>query len=286
MPRNYSSPGDQVKGSLRQNRTVARKSLGQNFLIDNSLLPVIVDAAELDPTDHVVEIGPGLGILTAQLLQHSGRVTAVELDDKLASVLRKKFAASQNLQIINKDILKTNLEELIGDSTSYKVVANLPYNITSPVLYYFMNAATKPQIMVVMIQKEVAESITAKPGNMSVLAVGIQMMARPRIVKIVPPESFYPAPKVNSAIIRLDFLPNPAIEVEDAGKFMKFVKRCFHSPRKTIHNSVQLGLNLDSGAAGQLLETAGIERGKRPGELALQDWQRLYSAAGMTVEPA
>jgi len=279
MPKKDNSPEDQIKSSLRHSRTFARKSLGQNFLIDESLLPVIIDAAELEANDNVVEIGPGLGMLTGQLVQHAGHVTAVEIDGKLADALRKKYVDRENLRIINSDILKTGLQDIINHMPSYKVVANLPYNITSPVLYYFTGALKKPELMVLMIQKEVAEAIVARPGNLSVLAIGLQLLTRPRIIKLVPPESFYPAPKVDSAIIRLDFLEKPAVEVDDVAKFLKYVKKCFHSPRKTIHNSLQLGLKLDSAAAGTLLKSSSIDRGKRPGELTLQEWQKLYHDA-------
>jgi 16S rRNA (adenine1518-N6/adenine1519-N6)-dimethyltransferase len=276
MPKRTDSPGDIIRSSLRKSGTYARKSLGQNFLVDESLLPVIVEAAELSPRDNVVEIGPGLGTLTAHLLLYAGHVTAVELDDKLAAELRKKFASNRNIDIINKDILKTSLQEIIGDAPSYKVVANLPYNITSPVLNYFTSAAKKPELMVIMIQKEVAEAITAMHGNLNVLAIGIQLLTRPRIVKLVPPQSFYPAPKVDSAIVRLDFLEKPAVKVDDIDSFLKFVKRCFHSPRKTVHNSIQLGLHIGAAVAEQMLEAARIEGRKRPGELTLQEWQKLY----------
>ena len=279
MPKKNNSPEDQVKSSLRHSRTVARKSLGQNFLIDESLLPVIIEAAELGADDNVLEIGPGLGMLTGQLLQHAGRVIAVEIDEKLAEALRKKFADRENLRIINSDILKTSLEDIIIGAPSYKVVANLPYNITSPVLHYFTGAQEKPELMVIMIQKEVAEAIVARPGNLSVLAIGLQLLTRPKIIKLVPPESFYPAPKVDSAIIRLDFMEKPAVEVDDAVTFLKFVKKSFHSPRKTIHNSLRLGLKLDAAAAVALLQSNYIDRSKRPGELTLQEWQKLYLAA-------
>jgi len=279
MPKKKISPEERVKSSLRQSRTAAKKSLGQNFLIDESLLPVIVDAAGLESNDTVIEIGPGLGVLTGQLVKCAGNVIAVEIDEKLASVLRKKFTGQDNLKIIHGDILKTPLEEVINNVPAYKVVANLPYNITSPILYYFTGAAKKPRLMVIMIQKEVAEAIVAKPGNLGVLAIGMQLFATSRIVKIVPPQSFYPAPKVDSAIIRLDFLEKPAVEVDDTERFLKFVKKGFHSPRKTIQNSLQLGLNITAAEARDLLRESSFDYNRRPGELTLNEWQKLYLSA-------
>jgi 16S rRNA (adenine1518-N6/adenine1519-N6)-dimethyltransferase len=194
----------QTKGMLRRFDLRARKGLGQHFLIDEGVLKQILAAAELTPDDVVLEVGPGLGILTVALAKRVGWVIAVELDDKLAAILKKSLADFNNVTVVNGDILKidpaTLLQELktklsvTNDSLRYKVVANLPYYITSPVLRHFLEASLKPQVMIVMVQKEVAEQIDARPGRMSLLSISVQLYSEPTIAGYVPSRSFYPVP--------------------------------------------------------------------------------------------
>ncbi|GAG33258.1 unnamed protein product, partial [marine sediment metagenome] len=207
---------------LRQSDLRARKGLGQHFLIDGGVLETIISAAELKPDDVILEVGPGLGILTRELAQKAGGVIAIELDDKLAALLKQTLAAFNNVTIINGDVLKIKPASLLEErklSPVYKVVANLPYYITSPVLRHFLEAEAKPRMMIVMVQKEVAEAIAAEPGDMSLLSVSIQFYGEPRIISIVPAESFYPAPEVDSAILKIDIYPKPRVDVEQAGFF-------------------------------------------------------------------
>ena len=214
----------ETKRLLRQLGLQARKGLGQHFLVDEGVLERIVDAAELGPTDVVLEIGPGLGVLTRELAGKAGWVVAVELDTRLALVLKKELASFNNVAIVNQDILKTSPASLreglppdfpgIGDGRlGYKVVANLPYYITSAVLRHLLETQFKPKVMVVMVQKEVAEAIVAQPGDMSLLAISVQFYGRPDIISYVPANSFYPAPEVDSAILKIELYPQPPVSV-------------------------------------------------------------------------
>src|SRR4030042_48163 len=202
----YPDPSQRIKSDLRRAGTRPRKRLGQNFLRNPAVVQKIISAAELTPGDHVVEVGPGLGILTRELVQHAGFVCAVELDGELFNHLQREFKPDGNITIIHGNILKLDLAELLEGVSTYKVVANLPFNITSPVLYYFMRTPLKPRKMVIMLQKEVADAIAACEGNLSVLAMGVQIHARPSIIDYVPREDFFPVPKVDSAILSLEFL--------------------------------------------------------------------------------
>jgi 16S rRNA (adenine1518-N6/adenine1519-N6)-dimethyltransferase len=276
VPKKTKTPSVEVKKTLSQSGLKAKKGLGQHFLVDEAVLKTIISAAELSSEDFVIEIGPGLGVLTAELAQSAGNVVAVELDSKLASRLKHKLSSLHNVIIINADILKVNLSDLIDRKNSYKVVANIPYYITSPILHYFIEASPKPSLMVVMVQKEVGKAIVAEPGEMTVLSVSLQVYSKPRIIAYVPSESFYPPPKVDSAIIRFDMLPEPAVKVADINNFLTFVRCGFRSPRKQLRNSLAQGLGIKQNEVTPLLTEAKIEPQRRPETLNLNEWQRLY----------
>jgi 16S rRNA (adenine1518-N6/adenine1519-N6)-dimethyltransferase len=265
----------QTKRLLRQFDLRARKGLGQHFLIDEEVLKRITSAAELDPTDVIVEIGPGLGVLTRELAQKAGRVIAIELDSKLAALLKQTLAPFNNVTIINNDVLKIEPADL---ATDYKVVANLPYYITSPVLRHFLEASAKPRVMILMVQKEVAEAIAAKPGEMSLLAVSVQLYGEPRIIGYVPAQSFYPAPKVDSAIVRINLYPKPKVAVDEAS-FFALVRAGFTAPRKQLANSLAQGLETSKAEVLTLLEAAGIVPQRRAETLALEEWARLWQVS-------
>jgi len=267
----------QSKRLLRQFDLKARKGLGQHFLVDREVLGVITSAAELAPADLVVEVGPGLGILTRELAQLAGGVIAIELDNKLAALLKKRLASFKNVTIINDDVLKIEPGDLLKGQTAtgYKVVANLPYYITSPVLRHFLEASAKPQMMIVMVQKEVAEAIAAKPGQMSLLSVSVQFYGRPKIISRVPAQSFYPAPEVDSAILRIDLYPRPAVAVDERG-FFDLVRAGFAAPRKQMVNSLAQGLGLAKTDVSSLLEGADIASQRRAETLSLEEWARLW----------
>ena len=268
----------QTKRLLRQFDLRARKGLGQHFLIDGEVLKLITSAAELTPADVVVEVGPGLGILTKELAGQAGRVIAIELDNKLAALLKQTMASFNNVTIINDDVLKIEPGALLNQPKaiySYKVVANLPYYITSPVLRHFLEAAAKPQMMIVMVQKEVAEAIAAKPGDMSLLSISIQFYGEPRIIGYVPAQSFYPAPEVDSAILRIDLYPQPAVAVDEES-FFDLVRAGFTAPRKQIANSLAQGLGLPKTEVLPLLERANIASQRRAETLTLGEWAGLW----------
>ncbi|MDI6814886.1 MAG: 16S rRNA (adenine(1518)-N(6)/adenine(1519)-N(6))-dimethyltransferase RsmA [Dehalococcoidales bacterium] len=277
----------QTKRLLRRFDLMARKGLGQHFLIDGEVLGLITSAAKLTPTDVILEIGPGLGILTKELARQAGWVIAIELDSKLAAILKQTLASFNNVTIINEDILgidpvallqeqKTRFPRAIDIPFRYKVVANLPYYITSPVLRHFLEASVKPQIMVVMVQKEVAEAIVAEPGQMSVLSISVQFYGKPKIISYVPAQSFYPPPEVDSAILWVDVYPQPAVAVADEGSFFELVRAGFTASRKQIGNSLAQGLGLSKAEILSLLERAGIVPQRRAETLTLDEWAQLW----------
>lgn len=266
-----------AKTQLHRLGTRARKGLGQHFLVDRGVLEKIISAAELTSTDAVIEVGPGLGILTEELVKEAGKVIAVEADPKLASSLQKRLSKFANLTVINADVLQVDLQELI-DKKNYKVVANLPYYIAAPILRHFLEASPKSSLMVVMVQKEVGQSIVAQPGDMSILGISVQLYGKPAIVDYVPAQSFYPEPKVDSAIVCIEVYPKPAIAVENIAGFFEIVKAGFSAPRKQIRNSLALGLQLDSANVVELLKQAGIAPQRRPETLSLEEWASLHRA--------
>ena len=275
----------QVKSLLRQFDIKAKKSLGQHFLVDEDALGRILFAAELNSEDIVIEVGPGLGILTDKLAQQVAKVIAVELDSKLVNVLRKRLAFSPNVKIIQGEILEIAPQQLLEDNLAvfelgkgYKVVANLPYYIASPILRHFLEASSKPSLMVVMVQKEVGEAIAAVPGKMSLLTVATQFYSKPTIIAYVPAKSFYPPPKVDSAILRLDVYPKPPIAISDIAGFFDLVNNGFRLPRKQLRNSLAQSLGMSPNQVSLLLENAGIEAKRRAETLSLEEWKRLWEA--------
>jgi 16S rRNA (adenine1518-N6/adenine1519-N6)-dimethyltransferase len=282
LPDKKATYSAQVKNLLRQFGLKARKSLGQHFLVDDAILGIIIEAAELSRSDTVIEVGPGLGILTSELASHAGNVIAVELDTELASLLKRRLVLLSNLRVINADILKVKPSQVLGGKSKYKVVANLPYYITSPVLRYFVEASPKPSLMVMMVQKEVGDAIVAGPGKMSLLAVSLQMYSRIRIVAPVPARSFYPQPKVDSVILRFDMLSEPAVKVADINGFFEVVKSGFSSPRKQLHNSLAHGLGLKPAEVAPFLNQAAIDPKRRAETLSLEEWARLYEVLAVS----
>lgn len=260
-------------------RNPLKKRLGQHLLVDKKVLSRIVASAKLSKDDFVVEVGPGRGVLTRELCRSAGHVAAVEADAAMIEVLQQRLASVTNLNIIHGDILKVPFEIMIGeDVAGYKVVANLPYYITSPTIKRFLEADKKPSLMALMIQKEVAESIVAAPGDMNILSVAVQLYAEPRIVSLVPPSSFVPPPRVHSAIIHLKIRERPAVDIPDEELFFKIVRAGFSSRRKQLHNSLANGLGMAPKEALELLEKAGIEPQRRAQSLGLEDWGRLAHA--------
>lgn len=263
-----------------------RKSLGQHFLIDEAVLERILSAAALNPGDTVVEIGPGLGILTEALAKQGARVIAVELDTKLVALLKKRLAGFPEVKIVHADVLRVAPRQLLQDNLpacdlarGYKVIANLPYYITSPVLSHFLQAQPRPSEMVVMVQKEVGEAIAAAPGKMRLLSVKAQFYSKPTIVSYVPAASFYPPPKVDSVILRLDVYSQPPLiqsGVSDGAGFFDIVMHGFSAPRKQLRNSLAHSLEMPPSQVASLLEKAGIEAKRRAETLSLEEWRELW----------
>jgi len=264
-----------VQRLLRQHGLRPRQRLGQRFLDDEEVLARIVAAAEIAPTDTVLEVGPGLGSLTRALAARAGRVIAVELDAQLVAVLHQRLPDCPNVTIVQGDILQLAPAEVVGAHAPYLVVANLPYYITSPVLRHFLEATRRPERLVLTIQKEVAQRILATPGQMSLLAVSVQFYARPRLVGYVPAAAFYPRPKVDSAIVRLDVYHQPPVPVDDVSYFFRVVAAGFSQRRKQLKNALAHALGLPVATVIEALTAAGIAPQQRAESLALDDWARL-----------
>lgn len=275
-----SLPG-QVRGLLSQYGLRAKKSLGQHFLVNRGVLHRIVSAAELTPEDTVVEVGPGLGVLTRELAKQARRVIAVEADAKLVSALSEIVSAFPNVSVINSDILQTDPAFLLASSgievsaSPYKVVANIPYYITSPILRHFLEASLKPSLMVVMVQKEVGKAIVAQPGEMGILAISVQFYGKPAIIDYVPARSFYPSPKVDSAILQIKLYEQPLVCVAETDKFFEVVRAGFSAPRKQLRNALAQGLGVSPHEAADLIEGAEIDPRRRAETLNLQEWARI-----------
>ena len=257
-----------------------RKALGQHFLVDGRILNRILAAADLTPPEVALEIGPGRGVLTRQLVRRAARVIAVELDAALAAALPARLGHPSNLEVVAADARTVDIAARLGAPTPYKVIANLPYYAANPILRRFleMDAAYRPQLMTVMVQREVAESIAAVPGKMSLLSVAVQYYAIPRLICAVPPSAFRPPPKVASAVVRLDLRPQPAVAVADTAAFFALVRAGFAAPRKQLRNSLSHGLNRPGNGIDPLLAAAGIDGRRRAETLSLEEWAALYAA--------
>jgi 16S rRNA (adenine1518-N6/adenine1519-N6)-dimethyltransferase len=261
---------------LRQLNLHPSRERGQSFLVDETVLDKILGAAEITPDDTVLEVGPGFGILTTELARRAGRVVAVELDGRLTDHLRKVLAPFQNVELMQGDILNVPWSAL--PTGRYKLVANIPYSITSHLLRRFLEAPAPPTRIVVMVQKEVAERIVAQPDDMSVLAVSVQFYAEPDLVAIVPARSFYPVPAVASAIVRLQMRIRPVTDVP-ADRFFRLVTAGFSQRRKQLRNSIAGGLQLAPDEATILLRSAGIDEKRRAETLTLAEWAALAREA-------
>jgi len=248
-----------------------RKSLGQHWLHDENILEQIVESGDIKPGDTVLEIGPGLGTLTVKLLAKANKVIAVEIDESLATKLAQTLT-QDNLEIINQDILGFDLDSL---PKGYKVVANIPYYITSKIVKFLMSAQNRPDVVVLLTQKEVAERIAAKPGKMSILAVSTQIFAEPDLGVVVLPEMFTPPPKVDSQVVILHTRSKPLMSDENMKAFFRVVKAGFSAKRKKLRTSLAGGLRMSKPEAERLIEAANIDPNARAETLSMSDWTRL-----------
>jgi 16S rRNA (adenine1518-N6/adenine1519-N6)-dimethyltransferase len=254
-----------------------KKSFGQNFLQDASVVARIIEGADIQVTDWMVEIGPGTGVLTEALSKKANKVIAVELDRDLIPGLLKKFPLSSNVSIVEGDILKLHLTETLKqygwDGRPYKIVANIPYYVTAPIIQYILRLQPQPQLVVLMIQKEVAERIVAQPGDMSILAVAVQYYADPEILFGVPKTAFHPVPQVDSAVIRLT--PTHTFHPDEDKTFFRLVRAGFSARRKTLANNLSSSLHLPKEEVVQKLQAAGLSENIRAQSLSVEDWKRL-----------
>lgn len=297
-----------IPALLRQHGLHPRKGLGQNFLIDRSALERIVSVADITLNDIVLEVGAGLGNLTVLLAQYAQKVIAVELDSKFIPILQSALSGNKNVQIIHGDILELDIASLLLASSTqpepieeprpelveglsiehrYIIVANIPYYITSALIRHLLEGSIRPRRMVIAVQREVAERICATPdqprsegqkGEMGLLALSVQVYGRPEIAFTIPAGSFYPRPKVDSAVVRIDIFEQPAIPAHLLDVFFKLAKAGFGQRRKMLRNALSHGLSLKSDLVMEILQKAGIDPKRRAETLSLAEWKELTVA--------
>jgi 16S rRNA (adenine1518-N6/adenine1519-N6)-dimethyltransferase len=253
-----------------------KKSLGQHWLNDKKSLNAVIAAADLQPEDVVLEIGPGQGSLTDLLVDKVSAVIAVEIDKELAAHLSRQVPAG-NLEVINENILEFDLSSM---PPRYKVVANIPYYLTNNLLKVLSESANPPVAMALLVQKEVAERLAAQPGQMSLLSVSTQLYYQPRLKQIVPAKLFVPPPKVDSQIVALTWREEPLFDDLDEKLYLQIVKAGFAGRRKKLRSSLAAGLRISKPEADALLKKAGTDGDRRPQELSLPDWHKIYLAYG------
>ncbi len=278
-----------TRSTLKKFNLRPTKSLGQNFLTDGGVLGAIVDAAELTENDMVLEIGPGLGSLTAELAEAAGMVVAVEIDKRLIPALKENVKEYSNIHIINGDILKLNVSDELSAAASsradgftpgsLKIIANLPYYITTPIVMQLLESGLKAETMVFMVQKEVADRMMAKPGGKEygALSVAVQYYSRPSAIMEVPPQSFIPMPEVDSTVVKLDIFRQPPVELLDQGLFFRVVKAAFGQRRKTLANALTNAgyFNLSKEKIKEILTKAEIKENQRGETLSISQFARL-----------
>ena len=277
-----------LESVLRRHGVRAATGIGQHFLVDRSVLAAIVDAAALSTDDDVLEVGPGPGVLTAALADRARTVTSVELDERMVEVLRDTLAGRQNVRVVRADALEVDLYSL-GEHAPTRIVANLPYQITTPLLERFLADPRRPPLVVVLVQEEVARRIAAEAGSASprergFLSVLVQSFAEPRIVRRVPPSAFRPPPRVSSAVVSLRTYPTPVFAPLAQRAFLGFVSDVFRHRRKQLRAALGHEAGLARERAEAALAAAHIDPTRRPEELSLQEWVALARGAGVPDE--
>jgi 16S rRNA (adenine1518-N6/adenine1519-N6)-dimethyltransferase len=275
-----------VLSILKSHNLRPSKGLGQNFLIDLHVMDKIVEAGELCAEDVVLEVGPGVGALTRRIAERAGQVVAVELDRKMLPILRETLANQANVHLVEKDILafdlSTELPAILGtpalQRARFKVIANLPYYITSAAVRHLLAGPLRPERLVLMVQHEVAQRILAGPDQQSLLAISVRIFGDAELVYRVPAGAFYPRPKVNSAVLLIRTLQAPRITEEELPWFFRVVRAGFGQKRKQLHNSLSGGLAFDKEIILQSLGAAGVDPARRPQTLSLDEWARLSRA--------
>ncbi|MFW0862624.1 MAG: 16S rRNA (adenine(1518)-N(6)/adenine(1519)-N(6))-dimethyltransferase RsmA [Candidatus Komeilibacteria bacterium] len=271
---------EQTKYLIRAHKIKPGFVAGQNFLICEDILEAILESSDIQKEDNVLEIGPGLGVMTKELIKKAGKVLAVEYDKQLIPLIQKLADVNNNLQIINEDILRVKNDKIAEHLTEdYMVVANIPYQITSKIIQKFLTFEPKPSSLTLLVQKEVAERIVAKAGDLSKLAISVQFYGVPKIVRIVPKTCFWPEPKVDSAVIQividnrfLDIIKKEKVSEKD---FWSVVKSGFSNKRKTLVNNLSNSLHLDKEVITNSLNKLKLDQNIRAQELSIDDWIHL-----------
>jgi len=275
----YNNAGE-LLDILKRENLWAQKKLGQNFLVNSQVLEKIIEAAEIKSTDRILEIGPGLGILTEQLAKHAAKVTCIELDQNIIPILKKNLGSaatgpSANVEIFHSDALKTELP-----TAQYKLVANIPYYITSPILNHFLQPVNpnelRPSLIVLLVQKEVAQKICAREGDQTVLSLQVQAFGKPSIICSVGKGSFFPQPNVDSAVLKIQTYDTP--KVSNPAVFIKLMHAAFQQKRKKLSNTLPHALNLAPEQAQQLFTQSKISPDMRPQNISLDGWEALIQA--------
>ena len=266
---------DETNMLLNQYGLRANKKLGQNFLINQQIIDEIIEKSQITKEDTILEIGPGLGSLTKALMQNAKRVIAVELDENMVNILKNRFN-NENLEIINEDILKIDLNEITNKYGKIKVVANLPYYITTPIVMKLLEEEYNIESITVMVQKEVGERLCAEPGSrdFGAVTVGVNYYSNSKIIIDVPKDNFMPVPEVDSCVIKLDILNEPPVAVKDKKRFFRLVKAAFSQRRKTINNSLASG-EFSKENVLNTLSKLGIDAKLRAENLSIQDFANI-----------
>lgn len=266
-----------VRQLLNRYHLTPSKGLGQNFLVDDEILSEIVRIAEIPADSTVLEIGPGLGGLTRYLAEAADDVVAVELDRRMIPPLKEVLQEYDHVRIIQGDILEIDPDSLIADS-AYSVVANIPYYITSAVIRHLLNAKTKPRRIVLTVQKEVAQRICAQPGDLSLLALSVQIFGSVSIPLTIPADAFFPQPKVDSSVVKIDVYTEPLVSVAELDDFFRLAKAGFGQKRKTLRNSLSSDLRLSTSEVETALAKAGIDPMRRAETVSIEEWKRLVES--------
>ena len=278
---NMNNIYEETKFLMKKYNLTANKKLGQNFLVDSEAINSIVASANLTKKDMVIEIGPGLGTLTSMLIEKAGKVIAIELDDRMIKILGDRFLLYDNFELINEDVLKVDLSSLIEKNSEFeniKVVANLPYYITTPIIMKLLENRLKIESITIMIQKEVAERIVATPGSKlsGAITYSVHYYAEPEKIALVPNTSFIPSPEVDSEVIKLNIRKSPPVKIDNEKLFFNVIKASFMQRRKTLSNGlVNGGIVKNKAKAIEILKNMGLEENVRGEELTLEQFVNL-----------
>lgn len=269
-----------IKSVMARHGVTFNKGLGQNFLVDPEVCPAMAEAAGLDENTCAIEIGPGVGVLTAELAKRAGKVLSFELDERLLPVLKETLAEFDNVEIINKDVMKADLKGIVEEKCKgmdIVVCANLPYYITSPIIMLLLESRLPLKSITVMVQKEAADRLCAEVGSRDggAVTVAVNYYAKSEKLFFVPRDSFLPPPKVNSEVIRLTVRENPPVNVKNEANFFKTVKAAFSQRRKTAENSLSSGTGIKKDIIAQALAEAGLEKAVRAEKMTMEDFARL-----------